>query len=137
MNNKQGHTVELTRNQSLVLAQLGRSNDPLTAYSLLDKLRDQGIAAPQQVYRALAKLTELGVVHRLESLNAFVACQRPECGSHAVVAFAICAQCGSVIELADDHLPEWLQSLADGAAFSMKNALLEISGVCLDCEESL
>lgn len=133
MTNKRNDAPRLTHNQSLVLAQLYQSNEPLTAYSILDKVRELGIQAPPQVYRALAKLTELGVVHRLESMNAFVACQRPECGSHKVVAFAICEVCGAVMELADTRLPRWFASLAGGADFSMKSAILEINGVCCDC----
>jgi len=65
---------DLTRNQSLVFGALSRAEGPLSAYTILDQLRDDGFRAPLQVYRALDKLVETGMVHRLESLNAFVAC---------------------------------------------------------------
>ncbi len=59
---------DLTRNQSLVLDTLSQSGGPLSAYTILDQLRDHGFRAPLQVYRALDKLVEFGMVHRLESL---------------------------------------------------------------------
>jgi hypothetical protein len=71
-----------------------RSERPLSAYTILDQLRDQGFRAPLQVYRALDKLVEFGLVHRLESLNAFVACRHPDCEDHETIAFMICEKCG-------------------------------------------
>ena len=82
-------SADLTRNQSLVMKTLTSADAPLSAYTILDRLRDDGLRAPLQVYRALDKLTTLGLVHRLESLNAFVACAHPDCHEHALVAFAI------------------------------------------------
>ena len=64
----------LTKNQSLVFDVLTRAEQPISAYTILDRLREHGFRAPLQVYRALDKLLEAGLVHRLESLNAFVAC---------------------------------------------------------------
>jgi len=56
---------DLTKNQSLVMGALTRADGPLSAYTILDQLRDQGFRAPLQVYRALDKLVEFGMVHRL------------------------------------------------------------------------
>ena len=89
--------TDLTRNQSLVFDALVGSDGPLSAYTLLDRLREHGFRAPLQVYRALDKLVEFGMVHRLESLNAFVACAHASescCHDHGTVAFAICNSCG-------------------------------------------
>ena len=83
---------DLTRNQSLVFNALTRAPGPLSAYSLLDQLRDKGLRAPLQVYRALDKLVAFGMVHRLESLNAFVACRHPDCETHENIAFTICEE---------------------------------------------
>ncbi len=90
--------TDLTRNQSLVFNALVESDGPLSAYTLLDRLREHGFRAPLQVYRALDKLVEFGMVHRLESLNAFVACAHPHdgCSGHGTVAFMICNTCGHV-----------------------------------------
>src|SRR5690606_5865135 len=63
--------VDLTRNQELVLGALNGSGGRLSAYDILDRVRGKGIRAPLQVYRALDKLVERGLAHRLESLSAF------------------------------------------------------------------
>src|ERR1700712_5446313 len=81
---------DLTRNQELVLGTLAHAAAPLSAYDILDKLRDEGLRAPLQVYRALDKLTERGLAHRLESLNACVCCADAHCHASGCTAFAIC-----------------------------------------------
>ncbi|MCB1470463.1 MAG: transcriptional repressor, partial [Rhizobiaceae bacterium] len=91
-------TRELTKNQALVFGVLSKAEGPLSAYSMLDQLREHGFRAPLQVYRALEKLVEFGLVHRLESINSFVACTHPHDHSHGLIAFAICEACGAVDE---------------------------------------
>ncbi|HSM41507.1 MAG TPA: transcriptional repressor, partial [Afifellaceae bacterium] len=66
----------------MVFDTLLAADGPLSAYDILDRLRDKGFRAPLQVYRALDKLLALGLVHRLESLNAFIACAHPDCEGH-------------------------------------------------------
>ena len=56
---------DLTRNQHLVLDTLNKADGPMSAYTILDQLRDEGLRAPLQVYRALDKLLEMGLAHRL------------------------------------------------------------------------
>ena len=69
---------------------------PISAYELIEELRDKASLAPQTVYRSLDRLIAEGQAHRLESLNAFVACRHP---SHeGAVVFAICGDCGTVTE---------------------------------------
>ena len=123
----------LTRNQSLVLSALSRANAPLSAYTILDQLREDGFRAPPQVYRALDKLVEMGAVHRLESLNAFVACRHPDCDGHETVAFAICDKCGMVAELSDDDLAHHLKGLAKKTGFVLKKSTVELRGTCASC----
>src|SRR5262245_48967355 len=94
----------LTRNQTQVLERLEAATSPLSAYTLLDQLRDRGFRAPLQVYRALDALIKGGLVHRLESLNAFVACSEPHDHGHGMTAFAICDRCGQVDEMSDDAI---------------------------------
>lgn len=124
---------DLTRNQTLVLDALARADGPLGAYAILDRLRGEGLRAPLQVYRALERLLQLGLVHRLESLNAFVACARPHDHGHELVAFAICETCGRVDEFADElvaaRLGEWTQR----NAFHPDKTTIEIRGACADC----
>ena len=67
MGKYEASNTDLTKNQKLVMGALSNANGPLSAYTILDELREHGFRAPLQVYRALEKLVELGLVHRLES----------------------------------------------------------------------
>ena len=128
------HSTEaLTKNQSLVMGALSQAAGPLSAYTILDQLRDDGFRAPLQVYRALDKLVEFGLVHRLESLNAFVACRHPGCDSHEFTAFMICNDCGSVVEITDKALSRRLKTLAQEAKFALKKSTIELRGLCEAC----
>lgn len=124
----------LTKNQSMVMGALAQAKEPLSAYTLLDELRDEGFKAPLQVYRALEKLVEFGLVHRLESLNAFVACSHPECEMHESIAFMICETCGSVNEITDKELTNRLKFLTSGASFALKSSVIELRGICGNCQ---
>ena len=123
----------LTRNQALVLDTLTRADAPLSAYTILDQLRDDGFRAPPQVYRALDKLVERGRVHRLESINAFVACKHPACGAHATVAFAICERCGCVSEIGSDALVASIGAIAQSEGFAVTKTTVELRGICARC----
>ncbi|MAZ18630.1 Fur family transcriptional regulator [Oricola sp.] len=125
---------DLTRNQSLVFDTLEGADAPLTAYNILDRLNGEGLRAPLQVYRALDKLLDLGMVHRLESLNAFVACRHPGCATHEAVAFAICDDCGSVAEITDSSLVDALDTITRSADFKPRKTTVEMRGLCSDCQ---
>ncbi|MEL6818305.1 MAG: Fur family transcriptional regulator [Pseudomonadota bacterium] len=132
--NEHVHTHEkLTKNQSLVMGTLEKAGGPLSAYTILDELRTEGLRAPLQVYRALEKLVEFGLAHRLESLNAFVACRHTGCGGHKTIAFMICEKCGHVREISDSALAGQLQSLAEQDQFAMKTSTVELRGICVEC----
>ncbi|WP_174800584.1 Fur family transcriptional regulator [Martelella limonii] len=126
---------KLTRNQTLVFDCLNAADAPLSAYTILDRLRDQGFKAPLQVYRALEKLTEAGLVHRLESMNAYVACAHPhqDCSHHGMTAFAICEACGTVIEFHADDIETALSALAKSRDFRPAGMTVEMRGVCGKC----
>lgn len=125
-------TQQLTRNQSLVLDAL-RNDGPVSAYSLLDQLREHGFRAPLQVYRALDKLIDLGMVHRLESINSFVACAKPHACEHGLVAFAICSDCGQVDEFVDEVVEDRLKGWAERTAFRLGRTTIEMRGTCATC----
>ncbi len=124
----------MTRNQTLVYDTLMREKGPLSAYDILERLRSDGLRAPLQVYRALDKLGEQGRVHKLESINAFVACSEPDCCSSRAVAFTICDNCHDVAEIADDRLVRQLKTIAGHGGFAMQNAAVELHGLCTDCQ---
>ena len=125
--------TDLTRNQELVLSALTASTGPLSAYDILDKLRGDGLRAPLQVYRALEKLVDRGLAHRLESLNAFVACADMHCHRKGLIAFAICEGCGKVDEFADAVIEERLGAWARNDGFKVERTTMEIRGRCAQC----
>jgi len=136
MSNRIHSTADLTKNQSLVMRVLSKSGVPLSAYTILDQLRDQGIRAPLQVYRALEKLEQFGLVHKLESLNAFVACSHPGCESHETTTFMICETCSKVSEITDDTLINYVVDLANDARFALTKMTIELRGTCHACQAS-
>ncbi len=104
---------------------------PVSAYELIEELREQATLAPQTVYRSLDRLIADGRAHRLESLNAFVACRHPSHEGTAV--FAICDDCGSVTEFDEPQAVECLRGWAKKAKFAVKQMTLEIRGRCRTC----
>ena len=128
--------MKLTPNQSAVLETLSKSDKPLSAYEILnfENIRDSGIKAPLTVYRALDKLIDKGRVHRIESLNAFVACDgKPHIEP---AGFVICESCKNTLELrirdCEDHLTK--DALKKG--FQVKGIRVEVAGTCSDCQKS-
>jgi Fur family transcriptional regulator, zinc uptake regulator len=130
-------TQVLTKNQTLVLDALTKAEAPLSAYTILDKLREHGFRAPLQVYRALEKLTDMGLVHRLESINSFVACAHTHedggCHSHGLIGFAICEICGQVAEFHDHAIDQRLSEWAHSKKFRPAKTTIEIRGTCQSC----
>lgn len=127
----------LTKNQSLVFDVLTRAEQPISAYTILDRLREHGFRAPLQVYRALDKLLEAGLVHRLESMNAFVACAHRDAaccgGGHGTVAFAICTGCGQAEEFHDHEIDQRLAAFTRARRFRAEKTTIEIRGLCEKC----
>lgn len=123
-----------------IMDALKASPKPLSAYDLLDQLRPTGVAAPLTVYRALDKLMTAGQVHRIESLNAFVACKGEDYHVHAhetdrTVGFAICDQCGSVDEFVDKALSTRVFETLAARTFVPRTSALEVHGVCGPCRK--
>lgn len=125
----------LTKNQRLVFNTLLNAEGPLSAYNILDELREVGFKAPLQVYRALEKLLQIGIVHRLECLNAFVVCNQPGCDSHNSAAFAICEICGQVTEFSDSDTRQCLKSWAGKSSFQLDKSMIELRGKCKKCSQ--
>ena len=134
--NSEQHAASLTKNQKLVFDVLAKSAGPLSAYTILDQLRDHGMRAPLQIYRALDKLLETGMVHRLESINAFVACSHGECEASDAAAFAICEKCEKVMEISSEELASHLQSLVANSGFRIGKSTIELRGCCKSCGAS-
>lgn len=117
-----------------VLELVWTEHAPVTAYELLDMLSNDGNkrVAPPTVYRALDFLMEEGFVHRLESLNAFIGCPDP---SHKHQGhFLICRQCRRVTEATDVELTAHIASAALAHGYSCENSILEVMGLCTNCQ---
>jgi Fur family transcriptional regulator, zinc uptake regulator len=125
------HTPKLSRNQSEILACLRKAKEPMSAYAILDRVRKSGISHPPTVYRALNDLMEKGMVHRLQSRSAFVACGHGGCDGK--FAFAICKDCGKVVEipLSDDDQAALLALAPDEIV--PEGITLELAGLCEAC----
>jgi len=118
--------------QAAVLAVLQRHRRPMSAYDIMARLRqDHPKIAPQTVYRALCPLTELGAVHRLESLNAYIACQH-DTDDHTAV-LSVCGDCHFVEENLAPELLQELSGIAGRSGFKPSRHVIEIHGVCSAC----
>ena len=122
---------DLTQNQNAVYRHLRMAARPQSAYDILDGVREQGLRAPQQIYRALKALTDRGLVHRVESLNAFIACDLKHKNNRIV--FSICDDCGTVEELAPVDIPPKLKHMSQQSGFQTQKMVIELVGKCSDC----
>jgi Fur family zinc uptake transcriptional regulator len=128
---KQG--LRLTPIRRHVLGVLLESHQPLGAYEIMERLAPQGPRpAPVTVYRALDFLRENGLIHRIESRNAFVACVHNHASAEPVV-FLICERCGAVGEAASLAVAATLSSAARAAGFTPRSPVIEIGGICAHC----
>jgi Fur family zinc uptake transcriptional regulator len=87
--------------------------------------------APISVYRALEFLLQHSLVHRVESLNAYVAC--PSAGSFHAAEFLICRRCGMVAEMKSPVIEEAIAVGAESAGFAVIASVVEIAGICQSC----
>jgi Fur family zinc uptake transcriptional regulator len=126
----------LTPMRRAVLAALLASHAPLGAYELIDRLsRRAARLAPVTVYRALDFLRAQGLVHRIESRNAFIACVADHASGDPVV-FLICEKCGAVGEAAGAAVAATIKSASRAAGFTPKTPVIEISGICAHCKNA-
>lgn len=125
----------LTPMRRQVLAVLAASHKPLGAYEIMDLLAGNGPRpAPITVYRALDFLIENGLVHRIESRNAFLACAHNH-ASGALVCFLICERCGAVGEAPAAAVAQSVAAAAKSSGFAPKMSVIEISGTCAHCRK--
>jgi len=127
--------LRLTEIRARVLGLVADAGKPIKAYDLLDKVREgegAGAAAPPTVYRALDFLLANGFIHKLESVNAFVACHHPNAAQHSA-PFLICDSCHKAVELEDEHVVATLDAQARALGFSPQTQTLEVHGLCAEC----
>lgn len=128
--------AQLTPLRRQVLRLVLAAEQPMGAYALLDRLRDErGVAAPPTVYRALDFLLEQGLIHKLERLNAFLPCIEAghAHGHDHPHQFLICKRCGATAELTDHAVAHALDAAAARAGFKPERMTVEVEGVCARC----
>ena len=124
--------VRLTPQRRRVLEIIAANHAAIGAYDILGRLGGAGRSpAPVSVYRAVEFLQRHGLVHRVESLNAYVACVRA--GGPHPAQFLICRRCRTVAEMNSPVIEEAIATGAESAGFSMTEPVVEVGGVCLAC----
>ena len=124
----------LSKNQKIIFDLIDQSSEPLKAYAILFNVQKKGIKAPLQVYRALDKLVEIGKIHKIESRNAFIACQNSSCQVSKATAFSICESCEKVTEISNSNLSKYLSNIKDKEGMKYHKYNLEFFGLCKKCK---
>jgi Fur family zinc uptake transcriptional regulator len=126
--------VRLTAIRKRVLELVWQSHKPVGAYDLLPALAEDGFnSAPPTVYRALDFLLELGLVHRISSLNAFTGCTNP--GHQHPSCFFLCRQCGIAQELDSAAVSRLSAEVEQSLGVTVEHQITELSGLCPKCTE--
>lgn len=124
--------VRMTAQRRRVLEIVAASHAAIGAYAIMDRLKeDERRPAPIAVYRALDFLIANGLVHRIASRNAYVACTHS--GPHHGSQFLICRRCGTVGEMTSEGVWQALIGAAAGAGFSVVVPVIEVEGECAAC----
>jgi Fur family transcriptional regulator, zinc uptake regulator len=126
--------LKLTDMRRQVFEALAAAPRAMGAYDLIDALANRGHKrlAPISIYRALDFLMDAGLAHKIESLNAFVACPHRH-GADEVVMFMICDSCGRVEESISDAVAKALAGAARGMGFAPRGQIIEMKGRCAAC----
>lgn len=124
--------LRFTAQRRRVLELVWESHRPVGAYDILEDLnRDGKRHGPPIVYRALDFLIEAGLVHRLDSLNAYIGCADP---SHVHAGqFLICRECRLVVEMDDNAIEAQIRETAARMQFVAESVGIEVQGLCADC----
>ena len=126
--------TKLSTMRESVLVLIWQGHKPKGAYDILDgvaKTTGKSIAPPT-IYRALDFLLDMGLIHRIASLNAYIGCPFPS-HEHSNL-FMICEHCGSTAEIADTGLNNTLSSICVSADFTLKTQYIELKGLCPKCQ---
>jgi Fur family transcriptional regulator, zinc uptake regulator len=124
----------LTELRQQVLTEMAGSHDAIGAYELLDRLARKGTRlAPISVYRAIDALLDAGVIHRLETRNAFFACHAGHAPDRTQLVLS-CERCRRVAEVPGEPVFNAIESAVKGAGFETRRTVAEVTGVCADCQ---
>jgi len=124
---------KLTPIRRKVLELLLTSGRATKAYSLLDEMRQiHPGSAPPTVYRALDFLLSAGLIHRIESINAFAVCHDLTQCQHGILV--VCQQCGNITELHEPKLRQALVAQIEAAGYRLSGDGIELKGICAQCQ---
>lgn len=125
------NSLQFTKSRRRVLEILLSQHKAMGAYDILAKLGEQGMAAqPPVAYRALDFLVTHGFAHKVEKLNAYIACAMP--GEDHAPAFLICRSCDKVAEQIQTGP---FSDAAQATGFQIESAVVEAEGLCPDCQK--
>ena len=129
--------MKLTSLRLRVLEEIAASHDAMGAYDVLERLSQKsgGRMAPISVYRAIDALQQAGLVHRLESRNAYFACHAPHTSRQRHMAL-VCETCAGVTEVAVSSLHATIEAACRTQGFELRSAVAEAFGVCATCQAS-
>jgi len=127
--------TRFTNLRKQILLMIWQGHKAAKAYDLLDQLaKEGGSAKPPTVYRALDFLMQEGLVHKIESLNAYVGCAHP--GDLHISQFLICDECEDVREVTTDDLLQSVNTVAQQSNFTINRQTLELHGLCEVCSHN-
>lgn len=127
--------LRLTAIRRRVLELIWANHQPTKAYDLLEQIRGEPFSvAPPTIYRALDFLLDAGLVHRIESLNAFVGCDAAHEHNHP--KFLICRRCERVAELSGERVARAIAREASNASFLVEQEVVELLGLCGVCAKT-
>ncbi len=125
--------LRLTPIRIQVLEIIWASHNPIGAYDVLQKLQESGHKpAPPTAYRALDFLVSAHLIHRIESLNAFIGCPSPD--HNHQYQFYICKECGHIAEVNDSAVADAISDGAKELGFLSLQPIIEVHGTCKNCQ---
>lgn len=127
-------SLRFTKLRQMVYEEIAATYASIGAYEILARMADKGTrVAPISIYRAIDALLEAGVIHRLESKNAFFACRRMDHRTGRRPLFLSCEKCGAVGEVDGQHIFDLIGEAANSAKFVARVKFVEVQGLCPRC----
>jgi len=126
--------IRFTKLRQDVFQEIASTYTSIGAYDILARLAEKGTRlAPISVYRAIDALIEAGVIHRLESKNAYFACRRLDHATGRRPIFLACERCNAVLEADAEGIFDTIDRVSRAASFQPRVKFVEVSGLCRSC----
>jgi Fur family transcriptional regulator, zinc uptake regulator len=126
--------LRFTKLRHDVFQEIASTYTSIGAYDILARLAEKGTRlAPISIYRAIDALLEAGVIHRLESKNAYFACRRLDHATGRRPIFLACERCNAVQEVDSEGVFDTIDRLSRATSFQPRVKFVEVSGLCRSC----